>query len=230
MKAFMSRSSCATPCCRKRKFSERIQEREFQTCCSAVCYSCSLGRVCEFAPRLGLPWYCPVAPTTLPDGKLEWTFRADVPGVGVRELRITDTCGISFEEVAARLENEICGVPGLICECCAGSVGNVCPPCMYATSFHRCERLPGRTLWRRGTLCGGTVDYQRVFIWGVRGGTPVKRLWNPRSCAYAHDFEIVRRQMDGRRMRANEETYLVPGVAQFASKGPANSSVGNKSG
>ena len=102
---------------------------------------------------------------TLADGRVEWTFRwePDVHGVAVQELKIADGCAVSFEDEAARIENEICSVPGLLCNCCAGGESKICESCMYATSFHRCNKLPARRLWRKGSLYGvGTVDYQRV--------------------------------------------------------------------
>jgi len=86
-----------------------------------------------------------------------------VPGLAVQELKIADGgCALSFEDEAARIEHEICSVPGLLCNCCAGCESKVCDSCMHATAFHRCKHLPGRHLWRKGSLYGGKVDYQRV--------------------------------------------------------------------
>ncbi len=111
-----------------------------------------------------MPWYCPAPPVTLADGRLEWTFRwePNVPGLAVQELKIADGCALSFEDEAARIEHEICSVPGLLCNCCAGCECKVCDSCMYATAFHRCKNLPGRSLYHKSSLYGGKVDYQRV--------------------------------------------------------------------
>ncbi len=129
-----------------------------------------------YAPRpprkllLGLPWYCPCAPTALPDGHLEWTFLWDPPdstlGLRPREMKITDDdrCAISFEDEAARVEHEICSVPGLICVCCAGGGTKLCGSCLHATSFHCCEHAGGRKVWCKGTLYGGVADYQRILL------------------------------------------------------------------
>ncbi len=81
----------------------------------------------------------------------------------MQEMKISDGCALSFEDEAARIEHEICSVPGLLCSCCAGCESKVCESCVYATAFHNCTKLPGRQLWRKGSLYGGKVDYQRVL-------------------------------------------------------------------
>ena len=131
---------------------------------------------------LGLPWYCPCAPAAIPDGHLEWTFRWDPPegtrGLRPQDMKITDDdrCAVSFEDEAARVEHEICSVPGIICECCAGGSTNLCGSCLHATSFHCCERVGRRKVWCKGTLYGGTADYQRILMNLARKGLPTEAL------------------------------------------------------
>ena len=79
------------------------------------------------------------------------------------EMQISDDGALSFEAEAARLERIICNVPDLICECCETKGDQVCPSCVHATSFHFCERLQRCAVWRKGTLYGRKVDYQRVL-------------------------------------------------------------------
>ncbi len=81
-------------------------------------------------------------------------------------MKITDDdrCAISFEDEAARVEHEICSVPGLLCVCCAGGGAKRCGACLHATSFHCCEHAGGRKVWCKGTLYGGVADYQRILL------------------------------------------------------------------
>jgi hypothetical protein len=67
---------------------------------------------------------------------------------------------VTFEEEAFKTEREICSIPGLICECCTS---NPCKSCLHATSFHRCERHD-KISWCKGTIFGGSVDYQRILF------------------------------------------------------------------
>ena len=133
---------------------------------------------CNYTRRLGLPWYCPAVPVTLADGRLQWTFRWEppVPGLAAQELIIADGCAVSFEDEAARIEYEICKVRGVVCVCCAGNESQVCDSCVYATGFHYCKNLPGRHLWKKGCLHGGTVDFQRVVNGSPTGLSSVLRL------------------------------------------------------
>jgi len=81
-------------------------------------------------------------------------------------MKITDDdrCAISFEDEAARVEHEICSVPGLLCVCCAGGGAKRCGACLHATSFHCCEHTGRRKVWCKGTLYGGVADYQRILL------------------------------------------------------------------
>ncbi len=115
---------------------------------------------------MALPWYCPAPPASSQDGELEWTFRWDSPAPGVhpQDLVLRKDCGISFEDEAARMEHDICRVPNLVCSCCSLEEQSRCLSCQHATSFHRCDLHPGRVLWCKGSLHGGTLDYERILF------------------------------------------------------------------
>jgi hypothetical protein len=111
---------------------------------------------------LGLPWYCQEPPKTV-NGELEWTFKWDspVPNLKPTELKIGSNHAVTFEEEAFKTEQHICTIKGIICECCRG---DRCKSCLHATSFHRCIKIPDRMLWCKGTIFGGTIDYQRILF------------------------------------------------------------------
>ena len=112
---------------------------------------------------LGLPWYLDESPKIV-DGELQWTFKwnSPVPGFVPRALEIGSKCSPCFEEEAKTTEDDICSIPGIICECCLGNLGDKCENCLHATSFHKCRRTPGKILWSKGTIFGGMLDYQRA--------------------------------------------------------------------
>ena len=109
---------------------------------------------------------------------LLWTFRWTVPdgvaGIAPRDLRIVSRdCSVSFEHEAARIESDICQATSIICDCCEGHLGKRCKSCEHATGFHVCVQKPHRKLWRKGTLFGGSADYQRIIFNLHRKGLPI---------------------------------------------------------
>ena len=105
---------------------------------------------------------------------LRWNAPEGVAGIAPRDLRIVSRdCGVSFEQEAARTEREICQVTHIICECCEGNLCKRCKTCQCATSFHECVQKPHRKLWRKGTLYGGSADYQRIIFNLHRKGLPI---------------------------------------------------------
>ena len=125
--------------------------------------------------RQALPWFCPEPPARGEDGELEWTFRwhSPVPDIQPQDLIWSKNAGVSFESEAARIEQEICSVPHLICACCGiDELSHRCMACQHCLGFHRCKANPGRTLWCKGSLHGGRADYERIlwnlYIWTRR--------------------------------------------------------------
>jgi len=111
---------------------------------------------------LALPWYCKEPPKNI-DGGLDWIFIWDspLPNLKPRALNIGPNHDVSFEDESKKTEHDICSIPGIICECC---LGDRCESCLHATSFHRCTKLPDKTLWCKGTIWAGHIDYQRILL------------------------------------------------------------------
>ena len=47
---------------------------------------------------------------------------------------------------------------------------------MHAVSFHECMRKPHQKLWRKGTLYGGSADYQRIIFNLHRKGLRIEAI------------------------------------------------------
>jgi hypothetical protein len=133
---------------------------------------------------LGLPWRC-APPVSLADGTLEWTFSWVVPvpdgqpapSLVPGELKLVgEKSAVSFETLSAEIERYIGSEPGLICECCAlEHEAGRCAACMYAVGFHTCQKN-NKLKWKKGTLYGGVMDFQRVLFNLHRRGVPTERL------------------------------------------------------
>ena len=83
-----------------------------------------------------------------------------------RELKLVgEKCPVSFETLSAEVEKYICSVPYLVCTCCElEEEAGRCSACMYAVGFHTCQKNPREIKWKKGTLHGGTMDFQRVLF------------------------------------------------------------------
>ena len=74
---------------------------------------------------------------------------------------------VSFEVICNRLGKLFCDADlGLVCSCCAEALQrSVCPSCLYATGWHKCQSDERKHfLWRKGTLHAGSLDVQRALF------------------------------------------------------------------
>ena len=140
---------------------------------------------------LSLPWYCPEKPAVVHDDAgqqdVEWCFAWTPPspeelGGAVlchQELRISTGRPISFEQLCADTEKELCRAQhDLVCACCAGDLASICKACLHAVGFHRCEKTrdASHLRWRKGTLHNGEMDIERVIYNLHRKGLPLHTL------------------------------------------------------
>ena len=137
---------------------------------------------------LALPWHCPEGPEPVEGGGCRWRLvwtpprPASLGGAVIppQEIVLEPGGGVSFEELAADLEVQLC-LPehGLVCRCCLGELpGSACQRCRFAVGLHRCQdqRSPRGFRWRKGCLYAGSLDAQRI-LWNLhRKGLPFQAL------------------------------------------------------
>jgi len=124
---------------------------------------------------VSLPWYAPHKPVSLESDQLEWTVMFDLRVTGLEPTTLalkSPNPDVSYEDLSKRLEDKICAVPHLICDCCLLQDSARCKACLYAVGYHKCEKQVAKR-WRKGTLYAGQMDFQRI-VWNLhRRGLPM---------------------------------------------------------